>query len=90
MTDNGNHPEDRGPLPPVLPAPTPTAFSFDIASTPTKRYVIFTVHTPSGVAVYFMEPEIAFGVAKQMRSAAQACMNQPIIETPNQGLIVPE
>lgn len=79
MTTNGDHPEMERDLPPVMPQPTPTAFSFDLFAQGQKRFVILTVHTPSGQAVYFMEPEIAFGVAKNMRSAAQAVMQMGIV-----------
>lgn len=89
MSENGHGPEEqeRG-LPPILPQPVPTAFSLDIAVGPQKRYVIVNVHTPSGVAIYFLEPEIAFEVAKSIRSAAQAAMREPNVIVPVESKLI--
>lgn len=91
MSNNGDHAEPDPRRPPILPQPTPTAFSLDLCVTPQKRYVILEVFTPSGMGTYFLEPEIAFAVAKNIRSAAQAVMREPdAIQPVENKLILPE
>lgn len=91
MTENGDGPEEDVHRPPVLPHPVPTAISFDGAVGPEKRFVIMIINTPLGESVFFLEPEIAFLVAKSMRSAAQAVQREPDPIVPMKSkLIVPE
>lgn len=92
MSTNGDHaaPEPDRRLPPVVPHPVPTAIALDLCVTPDKRYVILEVFTPSGTGVYFLEPEIAFAVAKNIRSAAQAVLREPdAIEPVTNRLVLP-
>lgn len=92
MSDNGDGPEEAEVhLPPVRPHPVPTAISFDGAVGPEMRYVIMVINTPLGESVFFLEPEVAFLVAKTMRSTAQAVLREPTPIVPVESkLIVPE
>lgn len=65
------------PLPPVVPTPTPTAIKFELArGAEGQTYVVMESFTTTGCHVIFLETEIAFAVAKQMRSAAQQSQHQ--------------
>lgn len=65
------------PPPPVLPSPIPTAIQFELARNGVDQtFVVMNFYTAQGVSVFFLETEIAFAVAKQLRSAAQQSQHQ--------------
>ena len=70
--------DTQPPGPPVLPTPTPTAIQFELARMGENTYVVVNFYTNQGVSVFFLETEIAFMVAKQLRSAAQQSQHQPV------------
>ena len=85
---------DHQPTPPddVPPGPVPTGFGvIAVQDGAGQAMVLLRVSTPSGVALYFIDPATAVQIGGALRAQGKAGLPRgPQLVTPPTGLVLPD